>query len=110
MIRIINLRVAVTKETTLQQIVEKRYPALRGHIEKIHLVRRAVDARKKPDIVFVYTLLLEVANEKAILTKYKKDSNLSSKNLPHLKPVDLHLGPAREPRVCSPLELGSKPP
>ena len=81
MIRIINLRVAVTKEATLQQIVEKRYPALRGHIEKIHLVRRAVDARKKPDIVFVYTLLLEVANEKAILTKYKEDSNLS-----HIQP------------------------
>lgn len=81
MIRIINLRVAVIKEATLQQIVEKRYPALRGHIEKIHLVRRAVDARKKPDIVFVYTLLLEVANEKAILTKYKKDGNLS-----HIQP------------------------
>ena len=63
MIRIINLRVAVTVKSDIKDIVEKKYPQLRGAIETIHVVRRAVDARKKPNIVFVYTLFVEVHNE-----------------------------------------------
>ena len=51
MIRIINLRVAVTVKSDIKSIVEKKYPPLRGAIETIHVVRRAVDARKKPNIV-----------------------------------------------------------
>ncbi len=46
MIRIINLRVAVTVKLDIKDIVEKKYPQLRGAIETIHVVRRAVDARK----------------------------------------------------------------
>ena len=46
MIRIINLRVAVTVKSDIKEIVEKKYPQLRGAIETIHVVRRAVDARK----------------------------------------------------------------
>ena len=46
MIRIINLRVAVTVKSDIKSIVEKKYPPLRGAIETIHVVRRAVDARK----------------------------------------------------------------
>ena len=46
MIRIINLRVAVTVKSDIKDIVEKKYPQLRGAIETIHVVRRAVDARK----------------------------------------------------------------
>ena len=106
MIRIINLRVSVTVETGLQQIVEKRYPHMRGHINHIHVVRRAVDARKKPNIVFVYTLLLDVHNEEAILRKYKQDKDISQiqpeepaaivhgqKKLAH-RPVVMGFGPA----------------
>lgn len=67
MIRIINLRVAVTVKSDIKDIVEKKYPPLRGAIETIHVVRRAVDARKKPNIVFVYTLFVEVHNEAQIM-------------------------------------------
>lgn len=67
MIRIINLRVAVTVKSDIKSIVEKKYPPLRGAIETIHVVRRAVDARKKPNIVFVYTLFVEVHNEAQIM-------------------------------------------
>ena len=49
MIRIINLRVAVTVKLDIKDIVEKKYPQLRGAIETIHVVRRAVDARKKTE-------------------------------------------------------------
>ena len=82
MIRIINLRVAVTVKATIEEIVEKKYPQLKGYIQKIHVVRRAVDARKKPNIVFVYTLFVEAQHEEKIIKK------LGSKRLlPYL-----HLG------------------
>ncbi len=77
MIRIINLRVAVTVKSDIKDIVEKKYPQLRGAIETIHVVRRAVDARKKPNIVFVYTLFVEVHNEAQIMKKLGKQKDVS---------------------------------
>ena len=77
MIRIINFRVSVTVTTELRTIVEKRYSALRGHIETIHVVRRAVDARKKPTVVFVYTLCIEVDDEHAVMKRLHGDKNVS---------------------------------
>ena len=68
MIRIINLRVAVTVKSDIKDIVrEENIPQLRGVVETIHVVRRAVDARKKPNIVFVYTLFVEVHKEARII-------------------------------------------
>ena len=58
MIRIINLRVAVTVKSDIKDIVEKKYPQLRGAIETIHVVRRAVDARKKPNMSLYILCLL----------------------------------------------------
>ncbi|MDU6914302.1 MAG: hypothetical protein E6394_10380, partial [Veillonella sp.] len=77
MIRIINLRVAVTVKSDIKDIVEKKYPQLRGVIETIHVVRRAVDARKKPNIVFVYTLFVEVHKEAQIMKKLGKQKDVS---------------------------------
>ena len=77
MIRIINLRVAVTVKSDIKSIVEKKYPPLRGAIKTIHVVRRAVDARKKPNIVFVYTLFIEVHNEAQVMKKLGKEKDVS---------------------------------
>ena len=77
MIRIINLRVAVMVKSDIKSIVEKKYPPLRGAIETIHVVRRAVDARKKPNIVFVYTLFIEVHNEAQVMKKLGKEKDIS---------------------------------
>jgi len=77
MIRIINFRVAVTVKSDIKEIVEKKYPQLRGAIETIHVVRRAVDARKKPNIVFVYTLFVEVHKEAQIMKKLGKQKDVS---------------------------------
>ena len=77
MIRLINLRVAVTVKTGLQELLEKKFPPLRGQIQDIHVVRRAVDARKKPNVVFVYTLFIEVHDETTVMKKLQKDKNFS---------------------------------
>ena len=68
---------AVTVKSDIKSIVEKKYPPLRGAIETIHVVRRAVDARKKPNIVFVYTLFVEVHNEAQIMKKLGKEKDVS---------------------------------
>ena len=77
MIRIINLRVAVTVKATIEEIVEKKCPQLKGYIQKIHVVRRAVDARKKPNIVFVYTLFVEAQHEEKIIKKLGKQKDVT---------------------------------
>ena len=77
MIRVINLRVAVTVKATIEEIVEKKYPQLKGYIQKIHVVRRAVDARKKPNIVFVYTLFVEAQHEEKIIKKLGKQKDVT---------------------------------
>lgn len=40
------------------------------------IFRRAVDARKPEEMRFIYTLDLQVKNEKALLKRFKKDKNL----------------------------------
>ncbi len=94
MIRIINLRVAVTVKSDIKDVVEKKYPALRGTIQTIHVVRRAVDARKKPNIVFVYTLFIEVKHEAQVMRKLGG------------KQKDVSLFHAEEPE---PIVIGSVP-
>lgn len=106
MIRIINLRVSVTNQMGLRELVEKRYPAFRGQIEKIHVVRRSVDARKKPNIVFVYTLLIAVRQEDVILAKYYgKDKDISHVN-PEKPAAIIH---GSRPLVYRPVVMGFGP-
>lgn len=106
MLRIINLRVSVQNKRTIEEIVCREYPVLKGKIKEIHVVRKAVDARKKPNIIFVYTLLLEVQNEGALAKKLegKKDISLVKPEAPEpivkgilplrARPIVVGFGPA----------------
>lgn len=106
MLRVINFRVNVKAQKDLTALLEKKYPPLRGCIRTVHVVRRAVDARKKPLITFVYTLFLEVNDEETVLRKLSRDKNISAmqpeepeaivhgtKKLQH-RPVVIGFGPA----------------
>ena len=90
MLRIVNLRVAVTNQKPLRDIVEKKFPFLKGELEQIHVVRKAVDARRKGNITFVYTLFLEVKQELALARFVEKEKDVSFMNLP--KPPDIVKG------------------
>ena len=46
MLRVINFRVDVTVKDSLERRLEHKYPSLRGQIKAVHVVRRAVDARR----------------------------------------------------------------
>lgn len=78
MLRLINFRIDVKEKAPLESLLTHKYPVLKGQIKKIHVVRRAVDARKKPHISFVYTLFLVVADEALVMKKLHRDKNIST--------------------------------
>ncbi len=45
-------------------------------IQSIEILRRSIDARKKPDIYYVYTLLVCVNEEKKVLSRVKNNKNI----------------------------------
>lgn len=77
MLRIINFRIPVQDADRLEELLIKKYTPLRDQIRAIHVVRRSVDARKKPHITFVYTLFLEVANEGPLAKKLSRFKDIS---------------------------------
>ena len=77
MLRIINFRIPVQEAERLETLLVKKYSPLQGHIKAIHVVRRAVDARKKPHITFVYTLFLEVDQEHQLMKKLSRHKDIT---------------------------------
>ena len=78
MLRIINFRVDVTATNPLEALLVHKFPVLKDQIEQIHVVRRAVDARKKPHITFVYTLFVAVRDEAKVMKRLGRDKNVST--------------------------------
>lgn len=78
MLRIINFRVDVKNKNPLEALLVHKFPVLKNQIQEIHVVRRAVDARKKPHITFVYTLFVAVQNEAVVMKKLGRDKNVST--------------------------------
>lgn len=78
MLRIINFRVDVKNKNPLEALLVHKFPVLKDQIQEIHVVRRAVDARKKPHITFVYTLFVAVQNEVVVMKKLGRDKNVST--------------------------------
>lgn len=73
MIRINQLKIHT--EHTWEQLNRKAADILKispGDIEKIDIVRQSVDARRKPDIYYSYTLDVKVAQEEKILHNLRK--------------------------------------
>jgi uncharacterized FAD-dependent dehydrogenase len=46
-------------------------------IKEIHIVKKSLDARKKPDLFYIYTIQFAVEKEDKILQKNRKNPNLS---------------------------------
>lgn len=87
MLRIINVRVSVTSKATPKELAMKKLRCKEQEIEKVMVVRRAIDARRKPELVFVYTLQVEVRNEQAIWKRCQKDKNISQMKLEPVAPI-----------------------
>ncbi len=103
MLRISGIKIPVDSKLTLADAVCKILSVNLSDIEKLTLIRRSVDARKKGQIFYVHTALVCVKNESKILKKNIKDveeylytpytfpyKNISSQ----LRPVVIGTGPA----------------
>ncbi len=60
MLKISNFRIPLTEETPLEQLVARRLRLEPAQIRQVNIIRRAIDARRKHSITFVYTLAVEL--------------------------------------------------
>lgn len=63
MLRIVNIRTAAPMVKPLEAIVAKKLRCNVRDIEKLIIVRRSVDARRKPQIYFVFTVDVALSHE-----------------------------------------------
>ena len=106
MIRInqIKLPITHTKENLTEKICRQLHIAESDLLE-VHIVKKSIDARKKPDLFYVYAVNVKVKEEAALL-KRNRDKNVMAVTerhykIPHVKegtvterPVIIGAGPA----------------
>lgn len=78
MLRVNQVKIKV--EHTKEQLVRKTADVLRippSEIQELQIVRQSIDARKKPDVFYSYTVDVKVAKEDRILKKLKNNNQVS---------------------------------
>ena len=63
MLRVLNIRTAVPMKKPLEALVAKKLRCSRSDISRLIIVRRSIDARRKPRIYFVFTVDVEFVDE-----------------------------------------------
>uniref|UniRef100_UPI0040567EAC NAD(P)/FAD-dependent oxidoreductase n=1 Tax=Acetatifactor sp. TaxID=1872090 RepID=UPI0040567EAC len=76
-------QVKIRTEHNIEQLQKKVADILRipvKDIQKMDIVRQSIDARKKPDIYYIYTLDIQVADEERLLKSVRKKNKGKSVN------------------------------
>lgn len=107
MLRIINMRVLLGNETPINMLAAKKLKIPPQAVLEVVIVRRALDARRKNNISFVYTLDVKVSlPEGQVLSRLKGDKDVAvvTESVPEVivpgqnklehPPVVIGLGPA----------------
>lgn len=91
MLRIINMRVLLDNDTSIHKLAAKRLKIPPQAVLEVVLVRKALDARRKSNISFVYTLDVKTALPNGqILARLKGDKDISA--VPEYKPEVITVG------------------
>src|SRR5437879_8886765 len=78
MLRLTELKLPLDHpETELEAALLERLGVAAADLVAFSVFRRAVDARKKSAIALIYTLDVEVRDERALLKRHKRDRNVS---------------------------------
>ena len=79
MLQYTQCKVSYKKQTTedVKKKVAHKLHILPEEIKEFRIVKKSIDARKSPDILFIYTVQFTVEDEKSLLHRNKKDKNLS---------------------------------
>lgn len=105
MLRITNLRAAVPMQTSVQALAAKKLRCSVHDIGQITIVRRSVDARRKPRIYLVFTLDVECRDEDTVWRRRKGDKDV--RRLAPIEPVEIVPGSA--PMMHRPVVVGTGP-
>lgn len=80
MIRLTDIKLPLNHpETAIKKAILKRIGVEEKDLIKYGIFKRGYDARKKGDIKLVYTLDIEIKNEKYILNRFRKDNRVRPK-------------------------------
>ena len=63
-------------EEELQAKIAKLLKIKEAQLKDFYIDKKSVDARKKPELYFVYTILAEVSNDEGLILKRCKDNNI----------------------------------
>jgi uncharacterized FAD-dependent dehydrogenase len=88
LLRITNFRVAIDNDKPLERLAARRLELPAQAIKSLAIIRRAIDARRKNNITFVYTLDVEPAvPEGQVLARLRGDRDVVAKQDEQLEPV-----------------------
>jgi len=77
LLRITNFRIPVTDETPIERLAARRLGLPVESINEVYVVRRAIDARRKNNISFVYSLHVNINSaEGAVLARLGNDKDV----------------------------------
>ncbi len=78
MIRIDQLKVKIgSVDADLETVIAERLRIKKSDITGFGIIRKSIDARKKPELYYVYTVSVSVCEEKKILKHFASDRNIS---------------------------------
>lgn len=105
MLRVLNIRTAVPMQKPLEALIAKKLRCSRSDISGICIVRRAIDARRKPRIYFVFTVDVSFVDEKKVWKRCRDNKDvrqIAEKPAPEIIPGSETLG-------ARPIVIGTGP-
>ena len=76
MLRVLNVKAAAPLKKPLEVLASRKLKCHLDEILQVQVVRRSIDARRKPAIYFVFTLDVAVRNEKQVLKRCCRDKDI----------------------------------
>lgn len=105
-IRITNFRVPLERDTDdLRPLAAERLRLPLREVETLQIARKAVDARRKPQISFVYTLDVDVKAEAGVVKRFRRDKDVGIK----IPPGNFSLAPGTKLLAQPPVVVGMGP-
>lgn len=78
-VRITNLSLPVEQpESVLVEKISQRLKLTTESVQRFQILRKSLDARKRNQLLFVYTVLVEFHDESAVVRRWKNDPNIQA--------------------------------
>ena len=105
MLRVLNIRTAVPMKKPLEALVAKKLRCSRSDISRLIIVRRPIDARRKPRIYFVFTVDVEFVDESRVWKRCRDNKDV--RQLAESPAPDIR--PGTQPLTHRPIVIGTGP-